>query len=170
LTECQQQAVAHTNTLLQQAGSHFGASIPPIDICFDLTGQAAGMVRYSRGGGVKISYNRILLQENRDDFIIRTVPHEVAHVVARAAFGNCKPHGEEWRQVMDYFGVESSRCHPYDTSRSSTRRLRRYDYVCGCRQHKLTSIRHNRISRGQAYLCRQCGDRLQLAKDAKSGT
>ncbi len=169
MSDCQQQVAAHTETLLQRAGSHFGVAIPPVDICFDLSGQSAGMVRYSRRGAVEIRYNGLLLRENRADFILRTVPHEVAHIVARAAFGSCRPHGEEWRRVMAFFGAESSRCHPYDTSRSSTRRLRRYDYVCGCQQHQLTSIRHNRSSRGQTYLCRRCGERLQLAADTKVG-
>ncbi len=170
MAECQRQAAVHTDALLQRASSHFGAIIPPVDIRFDLTGKAAGVVRYSRDGAAEIRYNGVLLRENCRDFILRTVPHEVAHVVARAIFGSCRPHGEEWHRIMAFFGAESSRCHTYDTSRSSSRRMRRYDYLCGCSRHRLSAVRHNRSSRGQSYICRRCGERLQLVENIKPGT
>ncbi len=159
MTEYRQQVAVHTNSLLQRGCSHFGAIMPAVAISFNLTGRTAGMVRYTRNRTIEIRYNGQLLRENREDFILRTVPHEVAHVVTKVAFGaGCRPHGDEWRQVMAFFGADSSRCHSYDTSRASTRQLQRHSYMCGCRQHQLTSIRHNRIGRGQGYNCRQCGD------------
>ena len=61
---------------------------------------------------------------------------------------------------MQLFGADSSRCHDYDTSHAGTRHLTRYAYRCGCREHALTSIRHNRILAGQVYYCRACGKAL----------
>lgn len=153
----QQQVEARTQQLLATARLHFQQDPGQVVIRFDLTGKAAGMAMFPYRGTPVIRYNALLLAENREDFLTRTVPHEVAHVVARQLFGKrIKPHGAEWRQVMQLFGAEASRCHNYDVSRSVRRRLKRYAYRCGCRTHQLSSIRHNRVKRGQTYHCLAC--------------
>lgn len=157
------QALARVRTqgLLGQAATHFGIQPPVLEISFDLRGTMAGQVRLSARGPLRIRYNAQLLAENGAAFLARTVPHEVAHVVARAAFGNrIRPHGPEWREVMEFFGADATRTHRYDTSRVATRQLRRFDYRCACRQHRLTSIRHRRVLEGQVYVCRHCGEQL----------
>jgi SprT protein len=161
-TELQQQALRQTRLLLAQAAEHYGISSPVVEIRFDLRGKSAGMASHGAAEGMRIRYNRVLLEENGEDFLRRTVPHEVAHLITRLVFGpRCRPHGEEWRRVMRFFGADTSRCHGYDTSRARARTLREYPYVCGCRDHSLTSIRHNRARRGQRYLCRACGGALK---------
>lgn len=163
---------ALTQQLLDTAGNHFQRDPGKVIIRFDLTGKAAGMALFPRRGTPVIRYNALLLAENRDDFLKRTVPHEVAHIVARQLFGNrIKPHGGEWRQVMALFGAEASRCHDYDVSRASRRTLKRYPYRCACRTHQLSSIRHNRVKRGQVYHCVSCRKPLiQLADSDPSDT
>jgi SprT protein len=90
------------------------------------------------------------------------VPHETAHLVVFRLFGpGMQPHGREWRAIMGLFGAEPTRCHDYDVDGLQARQLRRYHYRCACRSHQVTSIRHNRIMRGQTYLCRRCGGVLQ---------
>jgi SprT protein len=155
------QARSRTLHLLRQAADHYRIPTPRTEIRFDLCGKAAGQVRFPRRGRPLIRYNRQLLLENGERFLDRTLPHEVAHVVANRLFGpHIRPHGAEWQAVMQLFGADSSRCHDYDTSRSNTRRLTRHPYRCGCREHALTSIRHNRILAGQVYYCRTCGEAL----------
>jgi len=153
--------VSETRRLLQQAEAEYQRSMPKVEILFDLKGQSAGMVQFPVTGVPVIRYNRVLLQENGLAFVDHTPAHEVAHVVARTLFGRkIRPHGSEWRAVMRHLGAVPDRCHRFDTSRSSNRQYRRFPYRCGCRQHMLTSIRRNRIQRGQSYHCRDCGDRL----------
>jgi SprT protein len=90
----------------------------------------------------------------------------VAHVIAHQRFGpRIQPHGPEWRAIMQDLGADPSRCHNYDVSGLAQRRLAYFDYQCGCMTHRLSSIRHNRITRGQRYLCRRCGEPLRRDGD-----
>jgi len=164
LSEAERRVVSRTRQLLREAGRHFRAAMPPVAIRFDLRGCNAGMARFEPGKPPEIRYNATLLTDNPDDFLTQTVPHEVAHVVARALFGaNVRPHGIEWKGLMGWFGVEPTRCHDYDVSRSQIRRLQRFPYRCACRRHWLTSIRHNRVLAGQTYYCRACKRALKPA-------
>ncbi len=154
-----------TQDLLQLAEIHFGSAIPLAEIRFDLRGKAAGMVVFPPYKKPYIRYNAMLLQENQEDFLTQTLPHEVAHLVARTLYGNSiRPHGDEWKSVMEFFAVDAVRCHSYDTHGHLARRLRRFTYACGCRQHHLTSIRHNRIKKGQNYHCKRCSEVLRPVK------
>lgn len=171
-TTLQQEVENLSRRLLATAGNHFQQDPGKLIIRFDLTGKAAGMALFPSRGTPVIRYNALLLAENRDDFLKRTVPHEVAHIVARRRFGKkIKPHGAEWRQVMHLFGAEASRCHNYDVSRSIRRTLKRYPYRCDCTTHQLSSIRHNRVKRGQIYRCISCKQPLiTLIKSDPSDT
>ncbi|MES9902066.1 MAG: SprT-like domain-containing protein [Sedimenticola sp.] len=154
--------IKETRRRLKLAAKHFGQSMLAVEIRFDLTGRAAGMVIFHVGGRPVIRYNRVLLSENPEPFIQQTPPHEAAHLVARTIYGGkIKPHGEEWRSVMTLFGIDPKRCHQFDTSRSGGRRMRRFTYHCGCTTHQLTSIRHRRVIEGRIYLCRACGEALK---------
>ncbi|MEE9357423.1 SprT family zinc-dependent metalloprotease [Candidatus Vondammii sp. HM_W22] len=148
--------------LLRQAERHYNRTMPEIEIRFDLRGRGAGMVCFPVIGKPSIRYNKLLLKENFEIFLAETVPHEIAHLVARTLFGKkIRPHGAEWKSVMDYFGIEAKRCHDFDVSRSSRRSLERFNYLCSCREHQLTSIRHNRAQAGTVYSCRRCGEVLK---------
>lgn len=156
------QAEQGTRHLLRLAAGHYGLPVPRVDIRFDLRGQAAGQARLPLRGRPIIRYNPQLLLENGERFLRRTVPHETAHVVAYQRHGpRIRPHGEEWKSVMALLGADARRCHDYDTGTARVRRLTRHAYHCDCREHALTSIRHNRIRAGQRYLCRVCGKELR---------
>ncbi len=163
-TTLQREAKALTERLLANAGNRFPRAPGPVQVRFDLTGKTAGMVLFPHRGTPVIRYNAVLLEENGDHFLNRTVPHEVAHIVARRQFGKrIRPHGKEWREVMRLFNAESSRCHNYDTTRSSRRQMKRFTYRCTCQTHQLSSVRHNRVLRGQTYLCVSCKQPLVAA-------
>ncbi|MCP5408831.1 MAG: SprT-like domain-containing protein [Chromatiaceae bacterium] len=158
----EEQTKQFTLALLRQAGAHFGVILHPVDIRFDLRGKAAGMLRFTAPGEPVIRYNRALLEQYRDEFIKQTVPHEVAHLVVAALHPHrTAPHGPEWRMVISFFGAEPKRCHNFQVDESVIRRLPRFRYRCGCREHMLTSIRRNRIARGESYYCRHCGKLLK---------
>lgn len=144
-----------------------GIAVPDIEVRFDLRGACAGRAECRRGEAPVIRLNPVLMAEN-DVFVAETVPHEVAHVGVFYWLGRParRPHGREWRRVMHLLGAEPSRGHCYDVSNAVTRRLTRFRYACDCREHQLTSIRHNRIRRGAEYRCRTCGHPLQEVSDA----
>jgi SprT protein len=155
------QAERRTHVLLRQAEDHYGVRFPLREIRFDLRGKSAGMVVFPPGQQAYIRYNPQLLRLNQQRFLSQTPAHEVSHLVARSLFGkSIRPHGPEWKSVMAFFGVEPVRCHTYELGDTPSRNLRRFDYACACRQHQLTSIRHNRVQRGQVYRCRGCGEAL----------
>jgi SprT protein len=159
-------ARAKTRATLERAlDLHVRTPAPiSVEIRFDLRGKSAGQVRIRPRGRYLIRYNLELLRRGGTDFLTRTVPHEVAHVIAHHRYGSSiQPHGPEWRAIMHDLGADASRCHNYDVSGLTQRRLSYFDYQCGCMSHRLSSIRHNRIAKGQRYLCRRCGEPLRRA-------
>lgn len=166
-------AIARTQELLSQAAADLGVRVKTLEIRFDLRGRAAGQARYGTrqgiGGPWIIRYNPVLLRENPDSFIAQTVPHELAHVVAFVRHGHrIRPHGPEWRAIMEQFGAAPERCHRYDLARIPRRATRVFPYHCGCGEHQLSSIRHHRVLAGQTYLCRRCAGPLRPGWGAPS--
>ena len=136
---------------------------PMLEVRCDLRGKAAGQVRHYADGRLVIRYNLGMARLQPRQFIAETVPHEVAHVITWLCHGRrARPHGEEWRAVMRHFGIEDApRCHDFAVPPQDTRRQRRWSYRCDCQTHQLSSTRHNRVLRGQQYLCRSCGQPLR---------
>ena len=160
------QVYRRLGALLAVAARHFDWKVlPAAEVSFDLRGQAAGQMQV-RGRQVRLRFNAVLLQRDFDQFLEEVVAHELAHAVVHWRYGGrVKPHGPQWREVMTLFGVTPKRCHDYEDLRP-VRRLQRYRYRCGCREHQLTAIRHRRIQRGEReYLCKSCGHRLTWVQD-----
>jgi len=155
-----------TAELLRQAAplcvAHRARTPDPL-LRFDLRGQAAGQAIWHRAQRPLLRFNLDIARHHPDDFLARTVTHEVAHLVTAACHGRTRPHGPEWRAVMVYLGIsEPSRCHDYAVDESQVRRQRRWAYACTCSLHELSTTRHNRIQRtGTRYHCRHCGSPLQ---------
>lgn len=176
IEDLQAEAAAKTRQLLGIAEQRFNLASSQPAILFNLKGKAAGLVVFQKHGRCKIRYNRSLLARYGRLFIEQTVPHEVAHLIARARHGaHIKPHGDEWKAVMKFFHAAPRRCHSFDTSDSATRTMRYFDYRCDCRTHRISAIRHNRMLSGTTYLCRVCGSSLVSSEktnqrsDAASG-
>jgi SprT protein len=96
-------------------------------------------------------------KKNKEDFFKRTIPHEVAHLVAFRVFGS-RGHCKDWKFTMTRFGCDSSRCHSYNVSnvkRSKT--VKRFLYECACPAPlKLTKGDHEKISSGARCRCLKC--------------
>jgi SprT protein len=155
-----------TRYWLDQARLITECKIPDLPVLLNLRGSAAG--QYRGGAQPCIRYNRIIAAQAFEDFIARTVPHEVAHYVVDKLYAGkrVKPHGIEWQSMMLAFGMEPSVCHRYDLSRVPVRQQRRYTYTCDCRKHQLSATRHNRVQgKGVSYLCNQCGSALKAVSD-----
>ncbi|MGH8497428.1 MAG: SprT-like domain-containing protein [Methylococcales bacterium] len=156
--------IARTADFIHRAGKIFNRGFEIIPVSFNLKGCAAGMYRLKENRG-QIRYNPYIFSRYFDDNLAVTVPHEVAHYITDAVYGlkNIRPHGNEWKHLMARFEADASRTCNYDLSGVPLRTTRRHAYTCGCSTHHLTSVRHNRVQRGEArYFCRIC--RRQLIK------
>lgn len=157
------------------AEAHYDKIFARPKIVFKLTGRVAG---YASWKHKHLDFNLQLLKHNVEDFLARTVPHEVAHLIAHAVYGKAmvrktrrgglryQAHGPKWKAVMRILGVDDiTRCHHYDTSVSSKRKTKQFEYACGCQTFKLGIVRHNRFRTGNvSYHCLKCKDDLVFIK------
>jgi predicted SprT family Zn-dependent metalloprotease len=130
------------------AESHYNREFKRPTIKFAKRGRTAGTANPSTN---TLNYNTILLMENQDDFVARTVPHEVAHLidanvnpknferdVVRGRNGMLKVtkrdlHGKSFKFIMTtVLGcADGSRCHSYDTTNAAVKRDRiRHTWKC----------------------------------------
>jgi len=129
-------------------------------VSLDLRGQKAGVAYLQRN---LLRFNEQLYRENHQHFLQQTVPHEVAHLLAQALYGDrIRPHGREWQGLMTgLFDLPAHRCHDYTVPQ---RRRTDYLYRCGCPEKiPFTPQRHALVRRGRRYSCRRCGDMLHFS-------
>ena len=154
-----------------RAGGLLDLSIPAIPIKFDLSGSAAGM--YCRRGSARwFRFNPVVFSLDFAAHVDDTVIHEVCHYAIDMAYWRAKPHGPEWRQLMRVMGGEPSatyRTNPELESQIPVRRQRRHLYWCGCREHEISTTRHNRVVKRRAtYCCSYCHQALRYNGPAGS--
>ena len=133
-----------------------------IPVLFDLKGTTAGMFR-AHGRKREIRYNPWIFAKYWQVNLEGTVPHEVAHYIVHEVYGlgKVKPHGEEWQALMQYFEADPEVTFKADLADIPQRRQRTYPYRCACREHEVSTTRHNRILKGRGtYLCRYCDAQL----------
>ncbi|MBX2867661.1 MAG: SprT-like domain-containing protein [Acidiferrobacterales bacterium] len=165
--EQQTEVIKLAEHFICQAEKLFQISLEKIPVTFDLKGRAAGMFRIKKGEK-QLRFNPWIFSLHYDANLYDTVPHEVAHYVVNVLFGSSgiKPHGPEWQNVMIALGREPKTTCDFPIDGVPTRQMRHFAYQCYCQDHKVSSIRHNRIQRGQTYYCRRC--RSQLKAIARS--
>jgi SprT protein len=166
----QERVIGETNHFIKSAENYYDRKFNEIPVLFDLTGKSAGMYRVKAGQRV-IRYNPYVFSKYFDDNFNETIPHEVAHYVTDMLYGlkKIRPHGSEWKSVMQVFGVAANRTANYDLAGLPVRNFQTYVYHCGCQDYELTSRRHNKILRGTGhYMCRDCGGKLLFVKNQSS--
>lgn len=151
--ELQKESIRIIRESIEKMSQKFGVDIPMPSVEFNLKGTVAGRATYVPSS---IRLNMLLLEQNGDKFLKRTPAHEAAHIVVRKVFGRRKPHGPEWKRVMRLLGVESTRCHDYDTDNCGKRKTRKFLYSCGCSNHYLGTAKHKRALSGLKYRCLRC--------------
>ena len=166
MNEILNRAIIETSKYIDMANKMYGLHMSVPLVTFNLRGQVAGYANVRKNN---IRYNKDLLIANEASFLARTVPHEVAHIVAQERAGyfrRIKSHGIEWKKVMLDFGVKDiTRCHSYDTTNARTVRGG-YIYACGCQEYNFTIIRHRRMMQGcRSYQCRKCRGKLVLKNE-----
>lgn len=167
--EQQQIVINETHNYLKRASELFNLKNEAIEITFNLKGRCAGMYRvksryrFFTRQQREIRYNPYIFSKHFADNYTTTIPHEVAHYVTDRLYGlkNIKPHGKEWKAVMHAFDADASVTADYDLSGIPLKKQSLFTYQCSCREHKLTSIRHNKIvKRHYQYYCKKCKQNL----------
>ena len=161
----QQLVIAATRELLMRARDILQHNFADIPVQFNLKGRAAGMYWHKQGVRV-IRFNPWLFAKYFDDNLHSTVPHEVAHYLCDCLYGlrMIRPHGREWRALMQLLGAAPQTRHAYDLQGVPQRRQQRFTYRCACRSYALGPQRHRRIVSGLGYYqCRHCAAKLTYA-------
>lgn len=169
-SDLQEKVIDETNNLIDKAADYFQHSFDKIPVLFDLKGRAVGMYRIKAGQRV-IRYNPYVFAKYFEENFKETIPHEVAHYITDMLYGfkKTRPHGNEWKSVMQVFGVNANRTANYDLTGLPVRQHKMYVYHCGCQNFELTSRRHNKILRGAgSYMCRDCGGKLLFVRNLEN--
>ena len=152
--------------ILSKASDIYQESFYDIHFYYDLKGKFAGMYHYNsyRYHTHAIRYNLHLCKHNQTAFD-QTIAHEIAHYVACKMYGKVKSHGKEWKWVMEELGYKPLRTHNYKNIKPG-RNLKTFIYKCNCKEHKFTTIRHNRAQRylkdNKFYTCIKCKGNIIL--------
>jgi SprT protein len=170
LSSTQQEYIEQKTTeWLDLARSLWNRDFTEIPVIFDLRGKTSGMYvvrgHWKNHKEQKIRYNPAIFARHFEESCATTIPHEVAHHICYELHGKkAKPHGMEWREIMHAFGVPAETTCKLDLSDIPQKQFKRFEYICNCGSHQLTSVRHNRIKRGQSrYACPKCHQLLVRA-------
>ena len=159
--ELQGRVIAKLNQCIATAESHFkGQKFAFPTIKYHKRGTTAGTADCHRW---VLDFNPTLFVENVEDFLGRTVPHEMAHLIdyqvyqkqARMmSFGYRRAkrsvHGPTWQSIMRLLGAPVSRCHSYDVTNARVKNRTRYNYACACGQEfELGPKHHAAVMRGE---------------------
>lgn len=118
--------------------SHYRVRIHRPKVLFSRRGTIAAV---ANSANWLVDFNPILLNENTEEFVAKTVPHEVAHLACDILFphrtcndsGRRDVHGTHWQEVMTLLGVQPERCHHYDVTNSKIhRKVTKHRYTCNC--------------------------------------
>lgn len=139
-------------------------------VVYDRIGMTAGRA-YPSENLIKLNPDYYL--KNAEDMIETTVPHEIAHLIARMIDPiNGGGHGRVWKVTMMHLGLKPERCHNYDTAPARLRSATKYIYACEkCgTEMELGSCRHKRIqAEGKRYFHKSDRGLLVYAKKHSVG-
>lgn len=127
---------------------------------YNIRGSSAGQVRYTREGVERLRFNLTLAKQNLNEFLTRTVPHELGHILAFYRHGPKAGHGQGWKQACKDLGMkEITRCHNYKVPRSARKP---HDVQCvTCKEvFFVTKKVYKRILENQRYSHNPCKSKL----------
>ncbi len=103
-----------TNKYIQLANKLYKIDLKCPTIVISKLGTAAGKAYYKLW---EIRYNIKLVNENLDEYLCNTIPHEVAHLVEWSLHGKAT-HLKNWKKIMKDFGVDKPKSyHTYNVQK-----------------------------------------------------
>lgn len=192
--EVKQRIIEALKTGIAKAEARYKTTIRFPHVVFEKTGTVAGTANYRTW---TIDLNSGLLMRNVDEFIQRTVLHELAHLITFQVYPETwqeaqgkltftsngrmrrekrEIHGPRWQEVCLVIGMtDISRTHRYDvTEVKKNIDQSRFLYRCpNGHEHQISARKHAKAQRGVQYVCLQCNGRppvsfVQVAKFAPS--
>lgn len=150
--------------------------VKDFDIVYNLNshkviGCVVGIRYFYKTGKLTLKLNEQLLKEYGDLYINEVVVHEFGHIVINNIYPSgynglkkINTHGKEWKRVCKKLGLTNPKATTNLVKNSeyinSIRKRTMHEYKCGCSTnniHYLSTIRHNRIKRGESeYKCVKC--------------
>ncbi|MDR1614497.1 MAG: SprT-like domain-containing protein [Campylobacteraceae bacterium] len=107
-----------------------------------------------------------LLREFKQEYIKDVLTHEFAHAIQMELFPKSKPHGREWKNIIENLNGKPYKKTVIDYRLKKSRTVKTYLYKCACSEHRITAVRHNKIIRNtMIYRCKKCGQILKPAHD-----
>lgn len=148
----------HIDRYMDIAIAQYGEGLRTPEVRFDLTGASAAG-KASRDGRY-VRYHMGFLAKYKREYCEKTVPHEIAHSIVGQLWPGAQPHGSEWKGVMRVLGAAPDRCSNFSCigiADMGKGRQRRWVYACECKEHAVTTVRHNKMRRGAGmYKCNSC--------------
>ena len=146
MTILQQQCELRAIQCYRVASEHYRRSFKHIPISYsNRMTKSAGKFKWNGFSGA-ITLSNVLLELNKEEFIARTVGHELAHYFTMCVYGrDVSAHGSEWKSVMKVLGQEASRCHSMKVNPSV-----KFTYLVDGEEVKMGKIQHSRCQRGTA--------------------
>lgn len=151
---------------INKASEHFGRKFNFPTLSYDVKGKTAGYATYQKN---HIRLNAQLLMENKEKFIARTVPHELAHLITWEVYKDditfrsykrIAHHGSHWRKICRIVGMDDvTRTHSYDVSKSTARKNKQYVWQCNTCQAlmSVSKSKHTKMQSGRYH--HKCGSR-----------
>ena len=158
MKDYREEVIQKSYEYIDKANALYNLNIVYPEILFNLKGVTAGIAYYNP---LRVRYNQFLLNENTQEFISTTVPHETAHIVEFVKYGRCG-HKENWKGIMRAFGITNpQRCHDFNTA-YCRRKSQQYIYTCGCMEHRFGKKLHERLKYDSfGYTCKKCHNSLK---------
>lgn len=112
--------------------------------------------------GFEVDYHAKALEHYGLERFKRTLCHEFCHILQFANRPGDKAHGDSFYRYMAILGFPNMKnsYHDFDLRTlmgKKKRRQRRWEYKCDCQIHKIATVTHNRIQKGQqSRICKSC--------------
>lgn len=158
LTDLQKKLIEESISFYKLACDKLNMDTTELTFKFDLTGDTAGQINTTSG---RIRYNLPIAERYTEDFLNQTVKHEIIHIVADRYYKKDCGHKKEWKNLMQFFGLNDSRCHDYDMSQVKGNR-KMFKYNCPCNNWYTVGLNlHKKIQSGTSHYCKKCKTKLR---------
>jgi len=154
MTEVEELITQRVHALWDTVEDEYG---PCPSISFKVTGSCAG-----KANKKEVMFNVKIAEDNLDDFLRATVPHELAHtIVKRKYLHRTQSHGYEWRVACILLGMKYDDIRARHSHTVGRTKIKTEDVQCElCEKVAFVSFVKKHNMQIKRYICR-CGGRMK---------